>query len=71
MTSSSFASDESNSRRAASEVASPVLASAIPTVAAIGAGASFIPLPTNRFGWAVSRRTIASFCSGEVPAKTS
>ena len=70
MSSSTFDNDESMmTTRAASEVTSLFCPNAIPTVAAIKAGASLIPSPmTTVFVISVSRRTIATFSSGDAPA---
>ena len=68
MSSSTFDNDESMmTTRAASEVTSLCWPNAMPTVAAISAGASLMPSPMNTvFACAVSRRTIATFSSGDV-----
>src|SRR5205807_1400160 len=71
--SSTFSSDGSRiTAPAASAVMSLCWPNATPAVAAVRAGASLMPSPRYSVGArAVSRRTIASFCSGVWPACTS
>ena len=71
--SSTFSSELSRiTAPAASAVMSLFWPKAIPTVAAVRAGASLMPSPRKTvFARRVSRRTISSFCSGVWPAKTS